>query len=198
MIEQVRGQLEMKKPTFAVVDVQGVGYGMSISLATYQALPAVGNPVLLLTYLYVREDRMDLFGFADTRERSLFRLLLGVSGIGPYSALAVLSGLTLDDLEEAISQGRVSELTSIKGIGRKTAERIVLDLRDKVSPAVPLVEGGPSASTDETNHIEEAEKALIALGIAPAVARQAVGKVRKKSAGELGVQELIKQALRER
>ena len=132
MITHLRGTLLSKSPTYAVVDVGGVGYGLAISLITFDQLPPASEAVHLSTYLYVREDRMELFGFADEEEREVFELLIGVSGIGPHSALTVLSGMTLRDLQEAILQERVAELTAIKGIGRKTAERLVLDLKDKV------------------------------------------------------------------
>jgi holliday junction DNA helicase RuvA len=198
MIEHVRGQLVRKAPTFAVVDVQGTGYGLSTSLATYEQLPAPGDEAQLVAHLYVREDRMELFGFAGEPERAMFRLLISVSGIGPHLALVVLSGLELGELRDSIYHGRTAELTAIKGIGRKTAERMILDLRDKVSPsaadgAVEAPDGGARAGQSG-----EAEMALVALGIASTTARQAIDKVQKKAGGVLSVQDLIKQALRQR
>lgn len=198
MIEQIKGRLLSKEPTFAVVDVHGVGYGVSISIATYEQLAVAGEEVLLVTHLYVREDRLELFGFASARERTMFRLLLGVSGIGPHSAQAVLSGISLGDLEAAICQGRAHELTAIKGIGRKTAERIVLDLRDKVRPGTREQATSGAAGAAETGTTAEAEKALVALGIAPTVARQALSRIQKSTDGDLSVQDMIKLALRER
>jgi holliday junction DNA helicase RuvA len=199
MIEHVRGELVHKSPTHVVVEANGVGYGLAISLTTYDQLPSVGETGMLLTHLYVREDRMELFGFADQRERTMFQILLGVSGIGPNSAQAVLSGIAISDLEDAIYHGRANELTAIKGIGRKTAERMILDLRDKVQP-----HGHADAAVDPEapsrhahGQVGEAEMALVALGIAPAAARQAIAKVQKKSDVNLSLQELIKLALRQ-
>ena len=154
----------------------------------------------LFTYLYVREDRMDLFGFADAEEREVYELLIGVSGIGPNLALTVLSGMTLRDLQETILQERVTELTAIKGIGRKTAERLVLDLRDKVrlTASAEGEETGVSADADAATS-EEAAMALMTLGYAAPAARQAVRKALDKHGGaDLSVQQLIKLSLKER
>ena len=148
------------------------------------------------TYLYVREDRMELFGFADEEEREIFELLIGVSGIGPHSALTVLSGMTLRDLQEAILQERVAELTAIKGIGRKTAERLVLDLKDKVRLSASAA--GEAALEAKPGAGEEAAKALMTLGYAAPAARQAVRKAAEKHGTDLSVQQLIKLALKER
>ena len=148
------------------------------------------------TYLYVREDRMELFGFADEEEREVFELLIGVSGIGPHSALTVLSGMTLRDLQEAILQERVAELTAIKGIGRKTAERLVLDLKDKVR--LSAAAAGEAALEAKLGASEEAAKALMTLGYAAPAARQAVRKAVEKHGTDLSVQQLIKLALKER
>ena len=195
MITHLRGTLLSKSPTHAVVDVGGVGYGLAISLITFDQLPPASEAVHLSTYLYVREDRMELFGFADEEEREVFELLIGVSGIGPHSALTVLSGMTLRDLQEAILQERVAELTAIKGIGRKTAERLVLDLKDKVHASALA---GEAASAAKLGASEEAAKALMTLGYAAPAARQAVRKAVEKHGPDLSVQQLIKLALKER
>lgn len=199
MITHLRGTLVAKAPTHVVVDVGGVGYGLAISLVTYDQLPPLEENVHLFTYLYVREDRMDLFGFADAEEREVYELLIGVSGIGPNLALTVLSGMTLRDLQETILQERVTELTAIKGIGRKTAERLVLDLRDKVRlTASAEGEEGVSADADAATS-EEAAMALMTLGYAAPAARQAVRKALDKHGGaDLSVQQLIKLSLKER
>lgn len=198
MITHLCGKLADKSPTFAVVDVGGVGYGTAISLITYGQLPENEEEVKLFTYLYVREDRMELFGFAEEDERELFELLIGVSGIGPNSAQTILSGMSLRALQEAIFHGRVGELTAIKGIGRRTAERMVLDLRDKVRLPAAGGEGGEKADKADASHVEEAVMALTALGIAASAARQAVSKVVQKNGAPQSVQQLIKQALKER
>ncbi len=196
MITHLRGTLLSKSPTQAVVDVGGVGYGLAISLITFDQLPPAAEAVHLATYLYVREDRMELFGFADEEEREVFELLIGVSGIGPHSALTVLSGMTLRDLQEAILQERVTELTAVKGIGRKTAERLVLDLKDKVRLSTPAA--GEAALEAHAGASEEAAKALMTLGYAAPVARQAVRKAVEKHGTDLSVPQLIKLALKER
>ena len=189
-----------KAPTHAVIDVGGIGYGLAISLQTFDQLPSVEEDVRLFTHLHVREDRMELFGFISVEEREVFELLIAVSGIGPNSALTILSGMTLRDLQDAILQERVNELTQIKGIGRKTAERLVLDLRDKVQLTAPV--GGEEATEipdAEAASTEAAALALMTLGYAGPVARQAVRKVLDKNPGdELTVQQLIKLALKER
>ena len=199
MITHLRGTLVAKAPTHVVVDVGGVGYGLAISLVTYDQLPPLEENVHLFTYLYVREDRMDLFGFADAEEREIYELLIGVSGIGPNLALTVLSGMTLRDLQETILQERVTELTAIKGIGRKTAERLVLDLRDKVrlTASAEGEETGVSADADAATS-EEAAMALMTLGYAAPAARQAVRKALDKHGGAVSVQQLIKLSLKER
>lgn len=196
MITYLRGTLQSKSPTHAVVDVGGVGYGLAISLITFDQLPSASEAVHLSTYLHVREDRMELFGFADEEERAVFELLIGVSGIGPHSALTVLSGMTLRDLQEAILQERVAELTAIKGIGRKTAERLVLDLKDKIRVSLPTA--GEAALDTKPDASEEATKALMALGYVASAARQAVRKAVEKHGTDLSVEQLIRLALRER
>ena len=200
MIYYLRGKLTHKTPTSVIIDVGGVGYGVAISLITYEQLPGPEVETQLFTYLYVREDRMELFGFADESERELFELLIGVSGIGPNSAQTILSGMSQRDLQEAIFHGRVNELTAIKGIGKRTAERMVLDLRDKVQ--LPTLQegtaGAEKAGAASSSAVEEAVMALMALGIAGTVARQAVSKASERNGAAQSVQQLIKQALKER
>ena len=197
MISYLRGKLAFKAPMQAVIDVGGVGYGISISLVTYDQLPILGEEVLLFTHMHVREDRMELFAFADEGEREVFEMLIGVSGIGPSLALTILSGMSLRDLQESIVHERVSELTGIKGIGKRTAERLVLDLRDKISLSADVSEG---KIQDETGSdiSEEAAMALMALGMTPSEARQAVRKAIERNGSDLTVQQLIKFALKER
>ena len=196
MITHVRGKLEHKAPTRVVVEVGGIGYELAIYLATFGQLPEAGAEVQLLTHHHIREDRQDLFGFADERERELFRLLIGVSGIGPVLAQTVLSGMAVRDLQEAIFYERVKELTGIKGIGKKTAERMIIELKDKVElgSGAAAAAGAPGAS----RAVEEAVLALSALGIASLAARQAVQRVVEKEGTELTTQQLIKRALQER
>ena len=197
MISYLRGKIAFKAPTQAVIDVGGVGYGISISLVTYDQLPIIGEEVLLFTHMHVREDRMELFAFADEGEREVFEMLIGVSGIGPSLALTILSGMSLRDLQEAIVHERVSELTGIKGIGKRTAERLVLDLRDKVSLSVDISEIETQNETGSAIS-EEAAMALMALGMTQSEARQAVRKAIERDGSDLTVQQLIKFALKER
>ncbi|HJN30793.1 MAG TPA: Holliday junction branch migration protein RuvA [Candidatus Latescibacteria bacterium] len=198
MIDFLRGTLHERTPTRAVIDVGGVGYGVAISLTTYDRLPSVGTEIFLHTYTYVREDRLDLYGFADAEERRMFTLLLSVSGIGPNSAQTVLSGMSISDLQSAITQDRVTDLTQIRGVGRKTAERVVVELRDKIASIA-----GATGSVSATGPVDqgvtaEAILALVALGINESTATKSVDKAMKKSDGEATVQDLIKNALRDR
>ena len=200
MIERVEGVIVERAPTHVVVGVGGIGYGLSISLNTFEQLPDLGSEVSLLTHTYVREDRFQLFGFSDAGEREMFQLLIAVAGIGPNSAQAILSGMSVDELKTAILEERASDLTRIRGIGRKTADRVVVDLRDKIAPSwkqTPDPEGEPVQST-RNEKTEEAVLALAALGIAPAAARKAVVKAMDKSGVDATLQDLIKQALNER
>ena len=204
MITHVRGLLTFKAPTFAVVEVGGdgggIGYGISISLLTYEKLPAVGMQAKLLTYHYVREDRQQLFGFAQDEERDAFVQLIGISGIGPSSAQTILSGMSVEALHEAIYHERVGELTSIKGIGKKTAERMVVELKDKIQSVEFSKQSGDNGARNQKagRVIEEAVLALAALGFTDSAARQSVAKAAKNGASDKSVQELIKSALKER
>jgi Holliday junction DNA helicase RuvA len=132
MIARLRGILAAKGPAGSIVDVAGVGYFVAHSVRTYEELPNEGEHVDLSTHLHVREDALQLYGFSSAEEKTLFELLIGVSGVGPKLALAVLSGLTPISLARAVVDENLGNLTSIAGVGRKTAERIVIDLRDKI------------------------------------------------------------------
>ena len=172
MIGSLSGRLASKDIDEVVVDVQGVGYRVSIPLSTYESLPGEGEEVRLLTHLHVREDELALYGFASDRERRLFEILIGVSGIGPRLALHVLSRLTPERFVGAISRGDLTTLTGISGVGKKTAEWMVLELKDKVADMADIeaVERGAVLTAGG----EDAVKALIALGIRRAQAEQAV------------------------
>ena len=143
MIAHLRGKLLVKHPNQAVVDVGGVGYDVAISVPTFSELPAVGSEVSLHVHTHVREDQIALYGFLRAPEKQLFEKLIGVSGIGPKLAITILSGMATDEMVAAIRGGDVARLTRIPGIGRKTAERMVLELRDKL--AAPVVGGEPAA-----------------------------------------------------
>jgi len=173
MIAQLSGALAHKSPEHLVIDVHGVGYQVFVSLNAYYRLPEPGRPVELLIHTHVREDALHLYGFIDRDERDLFLLLLGVSGIGPRLALNILSGTPSQELEDAIEAGDLPRLVAIPGIGKKTAERLVVELRDKMKPLRArrdADERRPSAGGLES----EAVSALVNLGYRRAEAERAV------------------------
>ena len=172
MIEYLQGTLAHKEPVTAVIDVQGVGYELHIPLSTYETLPETGQQLRLLTHLHVREDAMQLYGFATAGERALFRRLQGISGIGARMALNILSGVAPDALRRHVASGDVAALTRIPGIGRKTAERIVVELRD--SFARENTEEALKSGDSAVSAREEALMALQALGYARPQAEKAV------------------------
>jgi len=195
VISHLQGTLAHRSPTCAVIDVGGVGYRVAISLATFERLPEVGEAARLLTHTYVREDRLELFGFALDDERAMFELLIGVSGIGPNSAIGILSGTSVADLQNAIFRGQAQELTKIRGIGKKTAERVIVDLQDKVRPSAATPADGAGADSEL---LAEAILALVALGIPTPSARKAAESAQKRGGPEQSLQELIRRALQER
>jgi len=196
MIASLTGILKTKNPTEVVVDVNGVGYAVSIPLSTFEKLGAVNSTVALHTHQVVREDAIVLFGFATEDERIVFRLLITVNGIGPKIAQGILSGITIEELKKYISGGNIAALTAIPGVGKKTAERLVVELRDKVSKIAPA--GVAGGSGDRTSAIRaEALLALTSLGYQRAVAEKAIRQALNETNGEsLTVEELIKNALR--
>lgn len=179
-----------------VVEVNGIGYGLRISLSTYQHLPEEGDPVLLKTYLHVREDVMQLYGFYDDAEREIFLGLISVGGVGPKLAQTILSGLSPERLVQAFKQQDERVLQSIPGVGKKTAQRLVIELKDKFK----AVETGILPSEDSAQQPlgvngEEAVMALLSLGYSRPLAERAVNKV-AGTGNTLTVEDLIKQALR--
>lgn len=169
MIDMLRGVVASKTPVSAVIDVQGVGYLVQMSVHTTERLPSVGESVSLLTHLHVREDAMQLFGFLDEDERRLFRQLQTISGIGARMALGILSGIAAAELRSRVAAGDVAALTRIPGVGRKTAERIVVELRDVMQKEPGTGQGGGT-----TTARDEALLALQALGYARAAAEKAL------------------------
>jgi Holliday junction DNA helicase RuvA len=195
MIAHLNGTLVQKTPTEIVVDVNGVGYLVHVPLSTFEKLGAPNEKVSILTYLYVREDTQQLYGFLTEAERELFRLLLSVSGIGPKLAQGILSGLNSTELREAIVTGNILSLTSISGVGRKTAERIVLELRNKLGK-LEFAETAVTQTSQQLKTRSEALVALMSLGYARANAEQAIRSVLNESIDKnLSVEELIKRAL---
>ncbi|HHU15325.1 MAG: Holliday junction branch migration protein RuvA [Kiritimatiellae bacterium] len=161
MIAFLHGTLAEKTPSTVVLDVQGVGYELFISLSTYDRLPATGSKCRLLTYYHVRQDTQVLFGFAQTEEKQMFERLINVNGVGPKLALSVLSGLTVAELVAAIAESNVKRISSVHGIGKKTAERIIVELRDKVDPLEALA-GRTAGGGDARNAM--LRDAILALG----------------------------------
>ena len=196
MIVHLNGKLVEKDITHVVVECGGVGYEASIPLSTFDRLPAEGADVKLYTYHDVREDAEALYGFATVAEREVFKLVTTVSGVGPKIALSVLSGLTTGDLQLAISQGDVKRLASIKGIGKKTAERIVVDLKDKINPIEALANSSAAASQAQTNVLRDAMLALSALGFSEEMARAKVQRVLEADPSVQDTETVVKLALK--
>jgi Holliday junction DNA helicase RuvA len=180
MISHLRGALLEKTPNAVVVDVHGVGYEVTIPVSVYSSLPAIGMEVALHIYTHVREDALVLFGFVSTADKALFEKLISVSGIGPKLAVTVLSGLASGDLIAAIRNGSVDQLVKIPGVGKKTAERMVLELRDKLdSIGLPARAAGVAASPSNFSAVEEDTiSALMNFGSTRQAAESAVTKAR--------------------
>ncbi len=177
MIASLRGVLVAKQPTRVVVDVGGVGYEVHVPLSTYYTLGEVGTEVAVRVHTHVREDALALFGFATALELALFERLIGINGIGPRLALAVLSGIEPIELVRAVRAHDVTRLTAIPGVGRKTAERIALELKDRLPPGVDL-EGGEAARPVPGAAVrDDVLSALVNLGYPRAAAERAVDRV---------------------
>lgn len=198
MIGRLNGILIEKQAPALLIEVQGVSYEVEAPLSTFYKLPALGHQVLLWTHLVVREDAHLLYGFAEREERTLFRTLIKVNGVGPKMALGLLSGIEPDTFIRCIEHGDVATLTKIPGVGKKTAERLVLEMRDKLKELSPLAiireaAGARISLPVEPTAAEEAESALVALGYKPADAQKAIGAIKNEHET---AQELIRAALR--
>ncbi|WP_405609994.1 Holliday junction branch migration protein RuvA [Polaribacter sp. Asnod1-A03] len=191
MITQIRGKLVEKNPTEAVVDCGGVGYLLHISLNTFSSLPD-DELVVLYTHLSIREDAHTLFGFATKIEREVFKLLISVSGVGPSIARTMLSSMTSEEIQHAIASENVKLIQSVKGIGVKTAQRVIVDLKDKILKTIDLDE--VSVSTSNTNK-EEALSALEVLGFNKKQSEKVISNILKENP-EATVEKLIKLALK--
>jgi Holliday junction DNA helicase RuvA len=197
MITFLDGKLMTALPTQAIVDVGGVGYEVFIPLSSYDKLPAAGQGIRILTHLHVREDAQILYGFMTAAERDLFRLLVNnVSGIGPKLALAVLSGMSVSNFKAAVVNSDVASLSKISGLGKKTAERIVLELKDKLGVAAAWeAASAVHAPTPEQEQANEAVLALIALGYKQIDAHKTVRELQEKGEAK-PAEELVKLALK--
>lgn len=194
MIAELNGTIVRKSPAEAVVDVGGVGFRVLIPVSTYRELGKEGTGAHLFTYLHVREDALDLFGFHSDAERSLFRALISVSGIGPKLGLAVLSGLSPEVFHRAVVEEDLGLLTSVSGIGKKTAQRMIVELKEKLSGLDVATIGGVAGEAGE--EAGDAVLALVSLGMKRNSAREAVLKVQREAGCDLPIEELVKRALR--
>lgn len=196
MIEYVSGILSSKKLTLAVVDVQGLGYRLFIPTSTFDRLPTVGKRVRLYTHQYVREDVLHLYGFLTLPERALFVLMIGISGVGPRLALAALSAMTPAEIQQAVLDGDGARLVTIPGVGRKTADRLVVELRDRVE-SLDVTASSTVSPSGAREGRADALAALEVLGLRKSVARRRIDKVLRAHPELDGADEIIRHALRE-
>ena len=194
VFDSIHGRLRQSEPARAVIDAAGIGYEISIPLSTYETLPPVDEDVSLLLHLVVRETEWRLFGFATPGERDVFRALLLVNGVGPTMAISLLSGFAPADLCAAVTQSDVRALTRVKGVGKKTAERIVIELRDVVSKDLVTGPASTPAGTATSDLVEDAIRALLQLGLDPAEARRRVEA--RASDPDQTLSDLVRSALR--
>ncbi|HET7306479.1 MAG TPA: Holliday junction branch migration protein RuvA [Gammaproteobacteria bacterium] len=191
MIGRLKGTLAEKHPPRLLLDVNGVGYEVEAPMSTFYSLPKPGEPLTLLTHLAVREDAHVLYGFATAAERDLFRSLIRVSGIGPKLALTILSGISVEAFQRCVEARDSAALTRLPGVGKKTAERLVMEMRDKL--AVEATPGLPAGAIATARPTDEAQGALIALGYKPA---EAAKMVREVEGDDLAAEDIIRLALK--
>ncbi|MFH1564163.1 MAG: Holliday junction branch migration protein RuvA [Nitrospirota bacterium] len=191
MINSLTGILKDKLPTYVLVEISGVGYGVHIPLSTYHKLPQISEEIRLFTHLVVREDDLSLYGFCTLEEKRLFLTLISISGVGPRSALTILSSIEVAQFHQAIIKEDMTTLTSISGIGKKTAQRLILELKDKLKEIELL----PETKSDKKT-IEDAILALISLGYKKDTATQATNKAQDILKEGFDIEKLIKTALK--
>jgi len=197
MIGQLKGQLLQKKPNVLLVDVHGVGYEVYIPLTSFYELPGEGSDVSLKIHTHVREDALILFGFQTQREKDLFLKLISISGIGPKLAIAILSGAQVEELAQAIAEGNLARLTAIPGVGRKTAERLVLELRSQMTPFLLPEQTTTAKETNAPLPLEEdILSALVNLGYPRASAEKALSMVLRSAECERTFEEVLRHTLR--
>lgn len=189
MIGRLSGQLAEKNPPQVLVDVNGVGYEVDVPMSTFFNLPGLGEKVVLLTHFVVREDAQMLYGFLTAAERNTFRQLVRIAGVGPRTALAILSGLSVGELTQAVSLQESARLVKVPGIGKKTAERLLLELKGKLAPALDQAASPSGAAGDAQGDIQQA---LLALGYSEREAAAAI----KALPPDVGVSDGIRQALK--
>ncbi|MDD5226110.1 MAG: Holliday junction branch migration protein RuvA [Candidatus Omnitrophica bacterium] len=198
MYHYLNGKIAEKTPTAVILDVNGIGYEVRVSLSTFSSLPNLGETVKLFTHFVVREDAQLLYGFATEEEREAFRLLISISGIGPKLAITLLSGVTLPELKRAIQEKNIPVLTAISGIGQKTAERVIIELKDKIGKTE--VSAGKEIVHDASvsdQMVEDSVAALVSLGYTKQKAKEAIQKTLKAMLGKKpSVEEIIRAALK--
>ncbi len=197
MIAHIQGRLHFKSPEYLIIDVDGIGYQVQVPLTTFYDLPDVGSTVALHIHTHVREDALKLYGFRSQEERTLFVRLMSVAGIGPRLAVNILSGITPTELADSIIQGNLTRIVAIPGVGRKTAERIMVEMRDKL-PALAAEQDAamPIKRAAAEAMIEDALSALVNLGYKKGVAQRAIEKAQKRLQGEITLENLLKESLR--
>jgi Holliday junction DNA helicase RuvA len=196
MIAYLEGRLTEKHPTHFIIDVGGVGFHVQVPLSSYEDIEVVDGRVKVLTHLHVREDIMALYGFATMAERDLFQLLIGVSGIGPPMALKILSGTPIADFKRMIAAEDSLGLTRIKGVGPKLAQRLVLEVRDKIGAIAPTEFRSEDLGASNQDMLAEATAALAGLGTNPIQARKVVATVLQDMGDQVTIEQVIKRALR--
>jgi len=195
MFAYLKGKLAFQDPTFVIIDVQGVGYEVKISLHTFSKIKDKES-IQLFTYFHVKEDIQALYGFADQHEKGIFQHLISISGVGPSTGLMVLSSLSPEEVEEAILGEDVRTIQAVKGIGAKTAQRIILELKDKIGKSTASGDLINIPSSGRNAIRNEALAALVTLGINKAAAQKSIDNILKGSSGEISLEELIKLALK--
>lgn len=196
MIAYLSGKLVFKDPTYVIIDVGGIGYEVKISLQTFTKIKDE-EQIRLLTFLNIKEDSHTLYGFKEQSEKKLFLLLISITGVGPNTGLMILSSLNTEEIEQAILSGDVATIQAVKGIGAKTAQRIILELKDKVGKSGTMEASTPLGFLKSGNKIrEEALQALITLGFPKALAEKNIALVLKKTNGEISLEDLIKASLK--
>jgi Holliday junction DNA helicase RuvA len=197
MIAHLRGSLQLKSPKCLVIDVSGVGYEVTVPLTTFYELPALGSAVSLHVHTHVRENALQLYGFRTSHEKDLFIRLMSVNGIGPRLAVNILSGISAQDLVASVRRGDVARLTIIPGVGRKMADRIVVELKDKLT-ALDVTEESDVPASPEISLalLDDALSALLNLGYKRGVAQRAVEQASKLLQGDVTLEGLLQESLR--
>ena len=197
MISHVEGILDNIEGNRIVVDVSGVGYGIDVPSSFFSRHPKIGQRIKVFTVQVVREDDISLYGFSAKEERSLFTTLLTVNGVGPKGAMAIISGIPLDKLVAAITKGNVDIITAVKGVGLKTAQKIVIDLKEKIGKAYAIEpsKGIPGLGAEDPL-LKDAVTGLMTLGLSPAEARDAIDRAGIDFSAKPGIEDIIKKALK--